>query len=160
MGDHLQTEAVMPIFILSQILVKWWSGFTVSEWSDPSSKHSIRFSVGLPQPAYASVRDMSVQTVHRTGKQSTLHSPTAFRSSPDDIDDILAVHQPISIRPEVDTKKNIIQKTNWAHFKTQCLTARVISPLYATLFFFSSACIYQQNKLMFKGVILLFRPSI
>ena len=59
------------------------------------------FTVGLPQPAYASARDMSVQTVHRAGKQSTLYSPI-FRSSPDDIDDILAARQPISIRLEVD----------------------------------------------------------
>ena len=86
-----------------------WSGFAVLEWSDPSSKCSIKFSVGLPQLAYASVHDMSVQTVHRAGKESTIHLPT-FHSSPDDIDDILAVHQPISMRPEVNTppKKIII----------------------------------------------------
>ena len=57
----------------------------MTERSDPSPKQSITFSVGLPQPAYASVRDMSVQTVHRVGKQSALHLP-AFHSLPDDMD--------------------------------------------------------------------------
>ena len=32
------------------------------ERTDPSQKRSIRFSVGLPQPAYAFVSDMSVLT--------------------------------------------------------------------------------------------------
>ena len=80
------------------------AGEVASQRSDPSSKRSIKFSVGLEQPAYASVRDMSVQTVHRAGKQSTLLSPT-FRSSPDEIDDILAARQPISVRTEVDPQK-------------------------------------------------------
>ena len=32
------------------------------EWTDPSQKRSIKFSVGLPQPAYTFVTGMSVLT--------------------------------------------------------------------------------------------------
>ena len=42
----------------------------------------------------------------------------------DDVNDILAARQPISIRPEVNPQK-IKRKTNRANFKNQCLTARV-----------------------------------
>ena len=84
----------------------------MSERSDPITKRSKKLSVGLLQLAYGFVRDMSVLTSSPQSqeKQSTLHSPT-FRSSPDDIDDILAARQPISIRREVDPPQNNTKKT-------------------------------------------------
>ena len=96
-------------------------------WSCRNGAIQVKISVGVPQPAYAFVRDISVLTNSpwsQVGKQNTLHSPK-FRSSPGDIDDILAACQPISIKPQEKNRANFLTvrvKIETIQWKIRCET--------------------------------------